>query len=99
MLAQLRFAGCATGRSPATVCRFDPQEKSVVKPANPGRCMATFVHLPNMAGVTKCLCKTNIVGTCFIQLKGSLDIFRKSHKVSALNVDPFRVKLRVESVD
>ena len=31
-----------------------------------------------------------------IRLKCSLDIFRRSHKVSALNFDYFGVKLRVE---
>ena len=37
------------------------------------------------------------LGTSFIILKGSLDIFRKIHKVTALNFDSFGVKLRVES--
>ena len=34
---------------------------------------------------------------CFMRLKGSLDIFRKSHEVLALNFDPFGVHLHVET--
>ena len=34
---------------------------------------------------------------CFIRLKGSLEIFRKSHEVLALNFDPFGVHLHVET--
>ena len=37
-----------------------------------------------------------IIKEIVMRLKGSLDIFRKSHEVSALNFDPFGVKLRVE---
>ena len=38
---------------------------------------------------------SNVIN-CFM-LKGSLDIFRKSHVVSAVNFDPIGVKLRFES--
>ena len=38
-----------------------------------------------------------LFGNCFMHLKGSLDIFRKSHKVSATKFDSFPVKLRIES--
>ena len=37
--------------------------------------------------------KKYFFGTCFMCLKGYLGTFRKSHKVSAVEIDPIGVKL------
>ena len=41
--------------------------------------------------------KKYFFGICFMRLKGYLGRFRKSHKVSAVEFEPFGVKLHVKS--